>query len=108
MNSYKIINNVDKLKSVKVSAAVSVGLEPGPDSHQVVDLMMPAAGDKQDLSSLLNHLQGATCLTEAREMLLVLQGGGCDIIGQVSTAVPQELLLPRGVQQPFLTPTDVR
>lgn len=41
-------------------------------------------------------------------MMLVLQGGGRDIIRQVSTAVSQELLLPRGVQQPFLTAADVR
>lgn len=84
------------------------GAEPLRDPHQVIDLMVPAAGDEQDLSSLLNDLQGATCLTESWEMTLILQGRGRDIIRQVSTAVPQELLLPRGIQQPFLTPTDVR
>lgn len=83
-------------------------MEPQRDPHQVVDLMMPAAGDEQDLSSFLNDLQGTAGLTESWETTLILQGGGCDIICHVSTAVSQELLLPRGVQQPFLTAADVR
>lgn len=81
---------------------------PWRDPDQVVDLVMPAAGDEQDLSSLLNDLQGATRFTEPWEMTLILQGGGSDIIGQVSTAVPKVFFLPWWVEQPFLTAADVR
>lgn len=87
---------------------VAGGVEPQCDPHQVVDLMMPAAGDEQDLSSLLDDLQGTTRFTESWEMTLILQGRGCNIICQVSTVVSQELFLSRGVQQPFLTAADVR
>lgn len=70
-------------------------------SYQVVHLMVPSAGHKHHLASLLSDFQrqGTGAAVE--------DAGGGDIVRQTTVAIPQGFLLPGREEEPLFPPTDV-
>lgn len=76
-------------------------------SHQIVNLMVPPAWDEDDLPSFLYDFKRRAALSILGVEVALLQLRGSDVKGQVAVPVPEELLLPRREDQPFLFPTDI-
>jgi len=69
--------------------------------------MMPSTGDEDYLPCFLNNFNRGLTLVVARVNTPVPKTGRSHVEGQVAMAVFQVILLPRGVQQPFLSPTNI-
>lgn len=74
-------------------------------SYQVVNLMMPSTGDENYLPCFLHNFHRGLALVVARVNASVLKTRCSHIEGQVAMTVFQVILLPWGVEQPFLSPT---
>lgn len=74
-------------------------------SYQVVNLMMPSTGDENYLPCFLHNFHRGLALVVARVNTPVLKTRCSHIEGQVAMTVFQVILLPWGVEQPFLSPT---
>lgn len=73
-----------------------------PFPHQVINLVVPSAGNEDDLSGFLDDFQRGLALAVARIHPFIPKIWSCHVKGEVPVAILEEFLLSCRVQQPFL------
>lgn len=76
-------------------------------SYQVVHLMVPSTRNEDYFPCFLDDFKRGTALGIAWVKAAVLKIRHSDVKGQVTMAISKVLLLPRGIEQPFLFPADI-